>query len=325
MNQYISQWFEVIDGMSNCNTYKPAFGKGVIECIYNGKFTMNSMNQVVVDFMDIAECMVRYYWNQSFFFHLKQQPGNKVPTIYQHVNDLIEKYKELASTNIPCWSDEGLALIKNKAPEFYRNETAKVAKDLNKDVCWRFPYLNRGEKKLYIYQKSLGSYLFFEPSAIQEIKEYALILSKLLNYRWSLLLEKFNVSPNILNKVNDAGNEKIRRNNLSKYRKILEMEFPVGKTKDFYSHNIIDENEISVDHVIPWSFIYRDDIWNLVLTSRSNNSSKSNSAPTQNVIHELERRNQRLFDILPPGNDKDALEEAIQNNLVSKYYFELIS
>jgi CRISPR/Cas system Type II protein with McrA/HNH and RuvC-like nuclease domain len=133
------------------------------------------------------------------------------------------------------------------------------------------------------------------------------------------------VSPNILNKVNDAGNAKIRRNNLSKYRKILEMEFPVGQTKDFYSHLIIDENEISVDHVIPWSFIYRDDIWNLVLTSRSNNSSKSNSAPTQNIIHQLERRNQHLFDILPPGNDKDALEEAIQNNLVSKYYFELIS
>ena len=324
MNQYISQWFEVIDGMSNCNTYKPAFGKGVIECIYRGKFTMNSMNQVVVDFMDIAECMIRYYWNQSFFFHLKQQPTSN-PTIYQRVNEMIERYKELASTNIPCWSDEGLALIKKKDIKFYQCEVAKVARVLHKDVCYRFLRVGRDEKKLYIYQKSLGSYLFFEPSAIQEIKEYALILSKLLNYRWSLLLEKFNVSPNILNKVNDAGNEKIRRNNLSKYRKILEMEFPVGQTKDFYSHNIIEKNEISVDHVIPWSFIYRDDIWNLVLTSRSNNSSKSNSAPTEDIIHQLERRNQRLFDILPPGNDKDALEEAIQNNLVSKYYFELIS
>jgi hypothetical protein len=325
MNEYIGQWFEIIDGMSNCNTYKPAFGKGIIECIYNRKFTYNSLNLVVVDFKDIAECMIRYYWNQSFFFHLKQQPGNRVPTIYQHVNELIEKYKILSGTNIPCWSDEGLGLIKKEAPKFYIYEVEQVAKDLNKDVCWRFPHLSSGDKNLYIYKKELGSFLFFDPAVIEDIREHAFVLSRLLNYRWSMLLEKFNVTPNILNKVNDAGNEKIRRNSLLKYRKILEMEFPEGQAEDFYSNDIILENEISVDHVIPWSFIYRDDIWNLVLTSKSNNSSKSNSAPTENIIRKLEKRNEKLYDILPSGPMKDSLDEAIHNNLVSKYYFELIA
>ena len=39
---------------------------------------------------------------------------------------------------------------------------------------------------------------------------------------------------------------------------------------------VLQENDISVYHVIPLSFMYSDDIWNLVLTSKSNNSSKSN-------------------------------------------------
>lgn len=37
----------------------------------------------------------------------------------------------------------------------------------------------------------------------------------------------------------------------------------MNKPIDFYTGNELDMDDISVDHVIPWSFMYSDDIWNL--------------------------------------------------------------
>ena len=57
-----------------------------------------------------------------------------------------------------------------------------------------------------------------------------------------------------------------------------------GKIIDFYTGDILEQNDISLDHVIPWSFMYSDDIWNLVITSKSVNSKKSNSIPSEETI-----------------------------------------
>ena len=38
----------------------------------------------------------------------------------------------------------------------------------------------------------------------------------------------------------------------------------MNKPIDFYTGDELDMDDISVDHVIPWSFMYSDDIWNLV-------------------------------------------------------------
>ena len=46
-----------------------------------------------------------------------------------------------------------------------------------------------------------------------------------------------------------------------------------------YVKTIIDEEELSIDHFIPWSFVAHDEIWNLTPTSKSINSSKGNNLP----------------------------------------------
>ena len=33
---------------------------------------------------------------------------------------------------------------------------------------------------------------------------------------------------------------------------------------DFYTGKTLNDKEIEVDHVIPWSYLYSDDLWNLV-------------------------------------------------------------
>lgn len=146
-------------------------------------------------------------------------------------------------------------------------------------------------------------------------------MSQLLNYRWAQLLEKFNNCPKISLKVKGISDEKIRRNNLIKFKNILLEQMEDGKIIDFYTGKILKENEISIDHVIPWPFMYSDDIWNLVITSKLINSRKSNTTPDEKTIKRLEMRNKELMKTIDYGTIYyDDLKEAVENNYVQKFY-----
>ncbi|WP_162341178.1 HNH endonuclease domain-containing protein [Cyclobacterium salsum] len=47
-----------------------------------------------------------------------------------------------------------------------------------------------------------------------------------------------------------------------------------------YSNEEMSMENFSIDHFIPWSFVTHDQLWNLIPTSRSVNSSKGNNFPS---------------------------------------------
>ena len=57
--------------------------------------------------------------------------------------------------------------------------------------------------------------------------------------------------------------------------------------KCFITGERIEDGDLSIDHVIPWSYIYSDDLWNLVFVSKSQNSSKGNRIPSEQMIEKL--------------------------------------
>lgn len=107
---------------------------------------------------------------------------------------------------------------------------------------------------------------------------------------------------------------------MSKYKEELLKEFD-GAPVDFYTGKPLAIDDISVDHVLPWSFVYSDDIWNLVLTSKSNNSRKSNSIPAQEDIDRLIERNKKLLNVVSDSFKLD-IEESIKREYINKLYFE---
>jgi hypothetical protein len=234
---------------------------------------------------------------------------------------MIDKYKEITNSVIPVWFDKAKEIFSDYL-DFYNNIVKKIVNILPNDVSWRFKIINKDVVPLYRYDnKKRDDKVIFELGAAKDLKEYSIILSKLLNYKWAQLLEKFNYAPKIASKVNGISEEKvIRRNSLSKYKNELLKQFN-NNPVDFYTGEPLSANDISVDHVIPWSFMYSDDIWNLVLTSKSNNSSKSNSIPSNDVIERLKKRNEELLNIVDEHYKND-LEEAIKMNYVDKFYYE---
>jgi len=79
---------------------------------------------------------------------------------------------------------------------------------------------------------------------------------------------------------------------------------------------------LSIDHVIPWSYLYSDDIWNLVYTHISCNSSKNNIIPSEKEIERLKERNIRLLKALTNKSDKivEELKLAIEKDYVNKFW-----
>lgn len=66
--------------------------------------------------------------------------------------------------------------------------------------------------------------------------------------------------------------------------------------------------------------MYSDDIWNLVLTSKSINSKKSNAIPSEQIIKKLESRNIKLLKVVKEEKYKKELQIAIDNDYVRKFY-----
>ena len=67
------------------------------------------------------------------------------------------------------------------------------------------------------------------------IKDNSLLLLQLINYRWTQMLEVFNVAPKIAMKVRATNdNLEIKRANLKKYRTYLDLEFKHKEIRCFY-------------------------------------------------------------------------------------------
>ncbi len=147
-------------------------------------------------------------------------------------------------------------------------------------------------------------------------------LFDLINYRWGMILETFNTAPRINKKVKIIDEQAIKRNSLSKFKKYLDVENPTRKC--FLCGKEIKEEELSIDHVVPWSYLYSDDLWNLVYVHKSCNSTKNNVIPLEVEIIKLEERNKEMLQELKQQGKQDKimdeLELAIEKNYVRKFW-----
>ena len=302
MNQTLSDWFKVIKNCSVNNTYKMGWGKSIIECCFEDD------SEEVLHFDKISLKMFKYYWNQTIFFDLQQGSNpNKPPTFVSYVKSKIEEYQ----------SQYGL-----QPKEFERIED-KVKVDikylnriLTENVSHRFLEVGGEEYHLYELDKKGRTIRVKNPYIL---KEYSDILFEVINYRWVQILETYNSSPRISKKIKITDRGGIRRKPLGKFKKYLKL----TDNKCFISGKEF-EGDLSIDHLIPWSFMFSDDIWNLVFVKQGYNSSKSNRIVDESEIVKLEERNKILLQQMEENGmmDKNYLELkfSIEKNLLRKFW-----
>ena len=117
----------------------------------------------------------------------------------------------------------------------------------------------------------------------------------------------------------DKDNEP-KRNNLKPFRRYLDLVNPEHIC--FVSGKKIDEGDLSIDHIIPWSYMYSDDLWNLVYVNKSINSSMSNRIKKDEIKNKLIKRNKTLLQMLDEKNVSNREVEKLRL-AIDKDYVEL--
>lgn len=302
MDNYIKNWFHVVKNCSVDNTYKMGWGKSIIECCIE---TPNEQN---IPFDRISLKMFKYYWNQTIFFDLQQSPNPiKPPELYTYVKEIISEYQ----------SKYGFKpILFDKVDDRLSVDINKINKIVKKDVCHRFLKVGGEVFDLYELDRSSLTIKVHNPSIL---KEYSDFFFEMINYRWTQILENFNSSPRISKKVRIIDLTEIKRTSLQKFRKYLNK---LDMNCSICGEPIIDNP--SIDHVIPWSYMYSNDLWNLVYTHKGCNSSKSNRIVGELEIIQLENRNKELVQLLNNLEIQDKhteeLELSIRKDYVRKFW-----
>lgn len=135
------------------------------------------------------------------------------------------------------------------------------------------------------------------PVAYEFMLKYKPEIEQLNYYAWAKFLEKVNSDDVLVRVLGKLELATPRRTDLSIYRKILQEEFEDNTC--FYCGCKL-KNTSHVDHVIPWSFIKEDHLWNFVLACPSCNTRKNNKLPTKSGLSKVIVRNDQLIKIGSP-------------------------
>lgn len=321
MSSELSLFKRIIKESNYDNTYKMAWARSLVELSCELELNTDS---VVITLEQIAEKYIKYYWNQTIFFNLMQGSNpNKPPVIVTLVKELIEEYYKVVGNNMPELYERIIdKVLKVKMFKSYNKVLKKIATTLKYDVSWRFTFLdNKYNEEIYKYTKG-NNELSISKNLMLQLRDNEQDLYDLINYRWGLILETFNSSPRINKKIKIMDEREIKRNSLDKFKKYLDLEN--GKHECFICGNKIEKEELSIDHVIPWSYMYSDDIWNLVYVCKSCNSRKTNRIPDKANIDKLKERNIRLLNRMNEENIKNKLVEELklanEKDYVTKFW-----
>lgn len=319
-NNFYNIFKRIIRECNYDNTYKMAWAKALVELAIEGVYE-NDIVEIKLE--DIAKKYIKYYWNQTIFFDLIQGSNLlKTPVIIQNVKILIEQYYKYINARKPERFERIENILTKELLKEYITCVKKVTSALKADVSWRFIFIDgKNNSDIYEYVKE-DSLIKIKRENLKILADNNQDLFDLINYRWGLILETFNSSPRINRKVKIIDEQEVKRNSLSKFKEYLDVENPDRHC--FICGKSIDDKELSIDHVIPWSYLYSDDLWNLVYVHKSCNSSKSNVIPTKEDIERLKNRNNRLSKLLNEksknGKAIDELNLAIEKDYVNKFW-----
>ncbi len=333
--EFLSRWLEIIKKSSavlvykqefvgrlltavrNCasrHTYDPAWARALVEVVLEA----GTGRDLEVDLGATAAKMVKYYWNQTVFFDLIQGSNPcRQPDLIRRVRELTDNYYKNRRPREPVRFEnagfnprlkEKLEEHVDAAREILKNDV--VARFLGKGpLQGEFVRYNRGEDTLTLPQ-----------NAVSAVAENSALIIEAIYYRWAQILEKYNSSPRLNRKVRVIETDDLRDRPLSYYARYLDLENP-GRLC-FLCGQPVEDPDLAISHVIPWSYLCSDDIWNLVYTHKDCNPAGGRPAPPEFFIARLEKRNRALLSKLADYVETDVvagtLNDAVNRNLVRK-------
>ena len=274
-------FLSIISKSRKDNTYKFALGKTLLDYCRNN---LPTGRIVEIKYEHLAGEFLKHYWYQKYKFKMKQDFHiKKTPVVMRILEDIFGemppyRFENLDQDKLVQAKKEILEKIFGMARQnkgmviqrFQRIMDGNSVKDTN-----MFYDYNDDEKKI-----------FLKPKAHEFFRQNYGLLTRALLAEWIRYLEKVNHGLPMLTAKID--NEEAERSNLTKYRKMF-LEY---SDHCFYCNNYLKSGSIHVDHFIPWSYIFDNNAWNLVLVCKECNLRKSNSLPDRKFVDYLVSRDE---------------------------------
>lgn len=245
------------------STYKPALLKAIARITTHRPANTITLRQLGAEF-------ARLFWNQTIVFHLRQ-----AATISKEPEVLSQIRKTSAASGVREFSR--LPQAASVAIEI------SMARILTTDVLRRFHNNAPASMTPLFYWEPGTDHISLTDRARDFVVATYVVLDLIANHWWAGYLEKVNVlAPAIINKIQADG---ARRGSLAPYLAILE---ELDENRCFYCDRLFSEAlRPSVDHVVPWSFLLADPLWDLVLACMECNLAKSDRLPERVFMDRL--------------------------------------
>jgi len=280
------------------NSYKYLFFFSLLDILRRRNFDTLSP----VTFQEIIiEMLANAWYPHSYFklsFGVQDQIANKLDSLELAIKEPILQFKDpdkklLRKTIQNQNLDDIFKDISKYVPfrlirPFFAQEI-KGIKDhsVNPSICELANNKFKETKPLYCFDST--SYkgctaITLHQDWIEYIAENYSIVKGWVSWEWLNYMQSKNINiPNIVSKLFIPQ----KRDSLSKQGKYWKLILNHQKLKCIYSQVELDKDHISLDHYLPWSFVAHDQLWNLIPTTPSVNSSKSNNIPAEKYFQDF--------------------------------------
>jgi hypothetical protein len=299
------------------NTYEFALARFLLDYSYSldEAYIRNSIADNKTETINLsfaAKAFLKYYWHQICKYKIKQNYNTKKPPLIVKIMHDVFGRKYIPES------------LESMPKEKIVNAETEILRRCFIEVIPRFQNIPEGIKvsSMKIFYEYDKHFIYVKPTALKFFKENYSLLSKANMLEWAKSLEKINLGlPMLISKIE---NGERYRGSLEKFKLILLKYFDTC----FYCNSTLSTKKqmIHVDHFIPWSYVFEDELWNLVLTCRGCNLKKHSSLPSEKFIYKLVERNNEhshtiaplkksLFRLDPETNYERAITKHFQNCL----------
>ena len=264
-----SVFLSIISRSRKDNTYKFALGKILLDYAQKNPPTRHT-HEISYDYL--AGEFLKHYWHQKYKFKMKQDFHTKKTPV------VIKILEEVFGENPPQFKNLKCEDLQ-RARQLILENVFGPARKKKGMVIQRFQRTTSGnttqDNDIFYEYDDERETIFLKPGAHEFFRQNYGLLMRALLAEWVRYLERVNHGlPMLAAKIY---NEEAKRQSLAGYRDIL-VEY---SDHCFYCNGHLELACTHVDHFFPWSYIFENEAWNLVLACQTCNIQKSNSVPPE--------------------------------------------
>lgn len=282
-------FMSIISSPNKDNTYKFTLGKTLLDYCKANPLD-GTVQEIKYDYL--AGEFLRHYWYQKYKFRLKQDFHTLRKPVVMSVLEKV--FGDEQRTKFEKINPEQMA----QARKLIRQRVFGKAIQKKGMVVPRFQRSMDGnttrDSTIFYDYDDEQRVIFLNPEAHAFFRNNYALLTRALLAEWILYLERVNHGlPMLAAKID---REEAERGDLTKYKIAF---CSMDETHCFYCNSRLERDNIEVDHFIPWSYIFEDSAWNLVMSCKRCNQGKSNSLPPQVLVGDLINRDEKYYEDLP--------------------------